>query len=161
MRWDGTRVPGTFNDDTGPGGYGSIHDPNAPDTPPRPRDYLVGQAAARAKALKNMQFDFLLAGNRQPGVGGVFNPGKGMGFQVASNNALLQPMNAGQQLSDINPAPLTYDQVVNQGMIPPPLKTLPRSPLFGTGNVGPGFLIPANRPKTLTTGGGLPPTKKA
>lgn len=163
MRYDGTGVPGVFRDDTGPGGYGSIHDPNAPDLPPRPRDHLVRQAAQRANALRRMQMDFLLPGNRAAGVGGVFNPGKGMGFQVAANNALLTQANAGKQLSDINPKPLTYDQVVNQGMIPPDLKTLPRNPFFqGTSGakVGTGFMIPANQPKVLTTGGGLPPVKK-
>lgn len=147
MRSGGGGVPGVWTD-LGTMGGNSSTDPNAPDLPPRPRDLLSGQAAARINALRKQNMDFLLASNRVPGVGNTFSNDPKYGFQIASNQPFIKSnINPGKLPADINPPPLTFDEVVRQGKIPPPLKTLPGNPLFDKiPNQGYGFLISSNRP---------------
>jgi len=122
----------------------------------RPRDVMVAQRAARANALRRQQMDFMLPGNRVAGIGGQFNPTAATGFQMPGNKAVIPPLNAGKQLTDINAAPLTWQQI-QSGMTPPPINTLPQSPMLS--GAGMGFMIPANRPPVLKTGGPNQPVK--
>lgn len=102
----------------------------------------------KAKALRRQQLDFLMPGNRYPGVGGQFNPGAKMGFQMPGNSGIVPPMNAGTQLADINPNPPTYDQYIASGGQMPQYNQLPTGYRSGAGM---GFMMPGNLPKR--TGG--------
>lgn len=144
-------------------GVGGIRDQSeGPDLEQRYADYRAAQQQARAGALRRMSMDFLLPGNRQPDVGGMFNPTGAYGFQLESNKSIPPQVNVGRQLNETYPI-----QEPNFGNLnnwtPPP--TLPGNPMFqGVANQGFGFLIPSNRsldkpappPRPVTTPN-LPP----
>jgi len=127
---------------TGP--VGTIRDQSeGPDLEQRRKDYAAAQQQSRAGALRRMSLDFLLPGNRQPDVGGMFKPTAATGFQLASNKPIPQQTNVGMQLSSLPIVPPNFGNLNN--WTPPP--TLPGNQMFqNVPNQGMGFLIPSNRP---------------
>ena len=126
----------------------------------RPRDYMNMQAAARGNALRRAGMDFLVAGNRQPGMGGMFTPGAGTGFQMPGNAGVAAAANAGKAPASFLPPALTWQQI-QSGMKPvTSFPNMPQNPMFqNVPNQGMGFLVPGNRPPVLKTGGPNPPVK--
>lgn len=147
MRSGGGGVPGVWTD-LGTLGGNTSTDPNAPDLPPKPRDYASKQGAQMANALRKQNWDFLLAGNRQPNVGIDFNPTAATGFQIESNKASI-PSNITKgttTVKSLNPTLMSWADIL-AGKIPPTIKQVPGNPLFqNVPNSGGGFLIPSNRP---------------
>lgn len=139
----------------------NIGDPRTEgDYAPRPRDYMNMQAAARSNALRRAGMDFMLAGNRQPGMGGMFTPGAGLGFQMPGNAGVVPAANAGKAPASFLPTPLTWQQIQAGQKPVTSFPNMPQNPMFqNVPNKGFGFLVPANRPPVLKTGGPNPPVK--
>jgi len=145
---------------TGP--VGTIRDQSeGPDLEQRRKDYAAAQQQSRAGALRRMSLDFLLPGNRQPDVGGMFKPTAATGFQLASNKPIPQGVNVGRDLNATHPIVPPNFGMLNHWTPP---ATLPGNPMFANvPNQGMGFLIPSNRPlqpptpQPPPTPGPLPP----